>query len=96
MPAEQCPSQRTTGRAEGSYPILILDRDLCHISSFVFDLGQMLVELHLLPHVRSSQAVPLIIDAFLTAYGPIDKQDAFNVMTHCGVHLTVWPWRVPG
>lgn len=91
MPVEQSSSQRTTGRAEGSYSIQFLDWELCHLSSFVFDLGQMFVELYLLLHVRSSQAVPLIIDAFLTAYGPIDKQDAFNIMIHCGVHLMVWP-----
>lgn len=96
MPVEQSSSQMTTGRAEGSYSILILDWELCHISSFVFDLGQMVTELYLQLHFRDSQAVPLVIDVFRTAYGPIDKQDAPNVTIYCGVRLMGWPWWVPG
>jgi len=56
----------------------------------------MLAELYLLLHFRAAASIPLITDAFLASYGPLPKEDALDVMIHCGVHLMVWPWRVRG
>ncbi|MCJ1244568.1 hypothetical protein MMC30_001766 [Trapelia coarctata] len=79
-----------------SHSILILDWELIHLSSIVFDLGQMLAELYLLLCFRARQEVTVLIDAFLEAYGRVQRREAEDVMVVCGVHLMVWPWRVPG
>ena len=76
--------------------VFVLDWELSHISSFIFDLGQMFAELYLLRHFRGSQPIFTILGSFLAAYGSILTQDCFNIMLHCGTHLVVWPWRVSG
>lgn len=76
--------------------VFILDWELCHVSSYIFDLGQMLAELYFLYHFRSSPCIPILLNNFLSGYGNIDNRDAFNILIHCGVHLVVWSWRTPG
>ena len=95
-PPSQSPNASTEPAAERKHSIFILDWELAQISSAVFDLGQLLAELYLLLLFRERQEMRALIDAFLTSYGPVAKKDAFDVVIHCGVHLMVWPWRVPG
>lgn len=73
--------------------IYVLDWELCHLSSFVVDLGTLFAELYFLYFFKGSTSVPLILDSFLEAYGPIKTQDALNIMIYFGVHLIIWPPR---
>lgn len=73
--------------------IFVLDWELCHLSSIVIDLGTMFAELYILYFFENSSSVPLLLEAFLEAYGPIDTHDAFDTMIYCGVHLIIWPCR---
>lgn len=76
--------------------LFVIDWELSHIGCLAFDLGQMFAELYLLTHFRSMPAGTGIISAFMTGYGELDDDMAFRVALHFGVHLVVWPPRVPG
>jgi hypothetical protein len=69
---------------------------MSHIGSPAFDLGQCFAELYLLKHFRSIEASTHLISAFMDGYGKLDDEMAFRVALHFGVHLIVWPCRVPG
>ncbi|KAI9682237.1 MAG: hypothetical protein M1817_000291 [Caeruleum heppii] len=76
--------------------VFVLDWEICQVSSFVFDLGQMLAEMYCLWHFRRSRSSRVILESFLSGYGAIEERSALDILIVCGVHLIVWPWRVPG
>ena len=84
------------GQTQEMLSVFVLDWKLCHVSSFVFDLGQMFAELYLLRHFRGLQSISTILSSFLAAYGWISADDCLNIMIHCGTHLIFRPWRVSG
>jgi hypothetical protein len=76
--------------------LAVLDWELCHVSSPIFDIGQMFAELYLLYHFRQRQCIAGIVKSFVDSYrqiNPLHETDAFDIMLQCGVHLIVWPWR---
>ena len=76
--------------------MFVIDWEFAQVSSPIFDLGQMLAELYLVAHFRASPVIAPLIGSFLQAYGRNETEDSFRVAIHFGVHLIVWPCRVPG
>ena len=76
--------------------LFVIDWEFAQISSPAYDLGQMFAELFLFQHFRNDPNGCTIIDSFLRAYGLVDLELAYHIAIHFGIHLIVWPCRVPG
>jgi hypothetical protein len=83
-------------RSGGAGVAMVIDWEMCRLGHAWQDLAQMCAELFLPFQFRGVEEGLEIISAFLKSYGAVDKETASRVVVHFGVHLVVWPPRIPG
>jgi len=76
--------------------IYVVDWEFAQFSLPAFDIGQMVAELYMLDHYKSISAGVWLITGFMEGYGEIEKNLAYQVAIHAGVHIIVWGNRTPG
>ncbi|KAA8909196.1 kinase-like domain-containing protein [Sphaerosporella brunnea] len=76
--------------------VTVIDWEMSRLGGPWEDLAQMCAELYLPFQFRGVKEGLAIISAFLKEYGPVGEEVARRAVVHFGVHMVVWPPRVPG
>ncbi|KAF8249404.1 kinase-like protein [Wilcoxina mikolae CBS 423.85] len=74
----------------------VIDWEMAKVGHVWGDIAQMCAELFLPFQFHGTEEGLEVMDAFLRAYGEVSEEVARRVVVHFGVHLVVWPCRVPG
>ncbi|KAF2671864.1 hypothetical protein BT63DRAFT_422377 [Microthyrium microscopicum] len=80
---------------ETALSLHVIDWELSHVGSIVYDLGQLIGTLVELSHSRGIKPAEWIVDSFLEGYGRIEEEVAFQIAIHVGAHLICWIKRGP-
>jgi hypothetical protein len=76
--------------------LTVIDWEMARLGGAWEDLAQMCAELFLPCVFLGVEEGVRVIREFLAAYDGVDEETARRVVVHFGVHLVVWPPRIPG
>ncbi|KAF8474575.1 kinase-like domain-containing protein [Kalaharituber pfeilii] len=80
----------------GFQSLYVIDWEVAKVAPTFFDIGQMAAEIFLVSFFGKSPAALEMLNAFLSSYDGFKSSDArCKAAIHFGVHLVVWPIRMP-